>query len=196
MSATGQALYRINLIRERREKEKKAENQRNLIASLVLACFGLFIISIAYSGFTIWKMENILASEKAKLTILKQGYQKYKEAKLIVDKSDIELLSGLQGQNIIWTKKLVSIAKFLPDDYWITKFGYSNGELHLSGFGLIPQNQEQLITLEGYLNALRSDTSFADVFKSIRLSSATRTEDGGAKVRFDILASTLKKKAK
>ncbi len=195
MSATGPALYRINLIREMREREKKAEQQRSMTATIGLICFGLFLMSLIYSGLTIWQMERVIAGEQVKLNHLKQEYQKYTAASLIVDKSDIELLNDLQSRGIFWTKKLATMAKYLPDNYSITHFTFGNNEMQISGFGYITPQQDQLLILDGYLNRLRTDSTYADVFTKLHLNSAQRTEDGAGRVSFNFSSYTAKWKA-
>ncbi len=190
MIPKGPALYRINLIRELREREKKAEKQRSFTALVGIVCFGFFILSLLYSALTIWKMENVLSGEKIKLAHLKSEYTKYKETKLIVDKTDIEMLNELQGRGILWTKKLVSIAKHLPEDYSISRFSYTNNELHVFGQGFVSQDQEQLLVLDAFLNRLRADTTFNDIFSDVHLNSAQRQADNAGKIAFDFTAYT------
>jgi hypothetical protein len=193
--SNGTALYRINLIREMREREKKAEQQRSRAFTLGVACFGLFLLSLIYSGVTIWKMERVLMAEQVKLDRLKQEYRKYTAASLVVDKSDIELLNDLQGRGIFWTKKLAAMAQYLPDNYWITRFSFANDELRVSGYGMISPQQDQLLILDEYLNRLRNDKTFSDVFTNLHLNSAQRTDDGSARGAFEFSAYTGKWKA-
>ena len=161
-----------------------------------LACFGVFLASVIYSVLTIWKMEKVIASEKVKLTLVQQEYQKYKAAKLIIGKVDIELLNELQGKGIFWTKKLATLAKYLPDNYSITHFTYANNEMRVVGLGQINPQQDQLLILDEYLNRLRSDTLYADLFKKIHLNSAQRGDGGeGGKISFEFSAFTKKWKA-
>jgi hypothetical protein len=193
---TSPVRYRLNLIRELREKENRRERRRKLLVLSGIACFGLFILSILYSGLTMWKMEQVLSSERNKLNSLKVEYNKYTVTKLIVDKSDIELLSDLKGRGILWTRNLAALAKHLPDNYWITHFRYANNELQVSGYGYASPQQDQLLVLDSYLNQLRSDTTFSDVFKTVRLHSAQRSEEQGqARVSFDFSAYTAKWRA-
>jgi Tfp pilus assembly protein PilN len=139
-------------------------------------------------------MQGVLATEQIKLDRLKVEYQKYTAAKLIVDKSDIELLSELQSRGVFWTRKLAAVAKHLPDNYWITNFSFSGEDLHIHGFGFISKNQEQLLVLDEYLNRLKADTTFSDTFKNLYLNSATRQEGSGSpQVAFDLSASLPKK---
>ncbi len=188
-----QGMYRINLIRELRDREKKSEKQKSLAVTIGVACFIFFLISLLYSGFTMWRMENVIGSEQLKLTRLKQEYNKYKVTQLIVDKSDIELLNELQGRGMLWTRKLATMAKHLPDNYWITRFSYANNELRVTGYGYIPPNQDQLLVIDSYLNSLRIDTSFTDQFPHVQLNSAQRTEENGnSRVAFDFSAFTTK----
>ena len=192
---TGPALYRLNLIRELREREVKSEQKRRMTLILGLGCFGFFILSLLYSGLTIWQMEGVLNHEEKKVKELKQEYQKYKSSKLIVDKSDLELLNSLQGKGIFWTKKFVAIAKHLPDNYTITSFTYGNDQLKVAGYGSLSEQQDQLLVLDDYLNRLRADTSFSDTFKQLQLNLADRKSEGGL-VLFEFTASIPGKKRK
>jgi Tfp pilus assembly protein PilN len=172
-------MYRINLIRDLREQEFRQERKRRMSLIVGLGCFGFFLISVLYSALTIWQMEGVLKRERQKVDHLKQEYQKYTATRLIVDKSDLELLNGLQGKGIFWTKKLAAVAKYLPDNYWITHFSYAAEHLKVSGFGYVGPQQDQLLVLNAYLDKLRADTSFADVFKAIQLVSADRGNEAG-----------------
>lgn len=191
---TGTSLYRLNLIRDRREKELKSERQQRLSVILGLGCFGFFILSALYSGLTIVQMENILTIEKEKVDRLHQEYQKYTAAKLIVDKSDVELLNALQGKGVFWTRKLSALAKHLPDNYWITSFAYGNNKLIVKGHGFANIQQDQLIVLNDYLDKLRHDSTFSDTFNRLQINLSERKEDGSG-VIFDFSAFTSKWKA-
>jgi Tfp pilus assembly protein PilN len=195
IAQTGPALYRLNLIRELREKEVKSERKRRMTLILGLGCFGFFVLSLLYSGLTIWQMEAVLNREEKKVQDLHQEYQKYKASKLIVDKADLELLSGLQGKGIFWTKKLVAIAKHLPENYSITSFSYGNDQLKVTGYGATSAQQDQLLVLDNYLNRLRADTSFSNTFKQLQLNSADRRIDAG-QIAFEFTAFTSGKKKK
>jgi hypothetical protein len=188
---TGHGLYTINLIRDLREKEIKVERQSRLLRIFGLGCFGFFLLSLLYSGLTIWQMEQVLELEKDKLSRLNLEYQKYTAARLIVEKSDLELLNDLQGKGVFWTRKLASMAKHLPENYWITSFAFKDEELKVSGYGYASQQQDQLLVLDQYLNRLRSDTSFADTFHKMQLNIAERRQDA-AHIAFDFSAYTKK----
>jgi Tfp pilus assembly protein PilN len=192
---TGTSLYRLNLIRDRREKELKSERQQRLAVILGLGCFGFFILSILYSGMTILQMERILTLEKEKVEKLQQEYRKYTAAKLIVDKADVELLNDLQTKGVFWTRKLSALAKHLPDNYWITSFTYGNSILNVKGHGFANAQQDQLIVLNEYLDKLRQDTTFSDTFTRMQMNLSERKEDGGG-VNFDFSAFTSNVKAK
>lgn len=189
IARSGPALYRLNLIRDLREREHRKERQKRLSVILSLGCFGFFAISLIYSSLTIWQMENVLVAERDKLERLKVEYQKYTATKLIVDKSDVELLNTLQGKGIFWTRKLAAIANHLPDNYSITQFDYHSQILHVKGIGTPSPQQDQLLILDEYLNRLRADTSFSNTFKNVYLNIADRGNEAG-KVSFDFSAMT------
>lgn len=189
-------LYRINLIRDLREKEFRQERKRRMALIVGLGCFAFFLISVLYSALTIWQMEEVLRRERHKVDHLKQEYQKYTATRLIVDKSDLELLNSLQGKGIFWTKKLAAVAKYLPENYWITQFSFNAERLRVAGYGYVGAQQNQLIVLNGYLDKLRADTTFADVFKVIQLVGADRGGEAGAgRCSFEFTADTDAKRA-
>lgn len=181
--------YQINLIRALREKERDAERKKRLTFLFFTGCFGVLILTVLYSGMTVWQMERVLKSEEKKVAYLKNEYRKYASSRLIVDKTDVELLNSLQGKGIFWTKKLAAMAKHLPESYAITRFSYQEGELQVSGWGYVTSKQDQLLILDDYLRRLRMDTTFSDIFKTIYLSRADRqSEDGGNRVNFEFSA--------
>jgi hypothetical protein len=194
ISRAAVSLYQLNLIRDLREREIRTEKKKRLSVILSLGCFGFFALSVLYSGLTIWQMERVLSQEKDKLERLRVEYQKYAASKLIVDKTDIELLSGLQGKGLFWTRKLAAMAKHLPDNYWITQFEYNNEMLHVKGYGLPNPHQDQLMVLDDYLNRLRGDSTFSDIFTKIYLNQTNRAEDNG-RVGFEFSAVTRNWKA-
>lgn len=182
--------YRLNLVRDLREREARRERQRRLAFLLGASCFLILALSIAYSGLTMWKMERILAHERQKVKALTQEYRKYQSSRLIVEKGDVELLSSLQGRGIFWTKKLAALATHLPENYWISHFTYKDGELRVSGHGYASSRQDQLLVLDGYMNRLRQDTTFSNVFKHVFLSRSDYTEEGGeSRIAFEFQAT-------
>jgi hypothetical protein len=184
---TGMNLYRLNLIRELRERELKSERRNRLSVILSLGCFGFFVLSLLYSALTIMQMEHVLSAEEEKVNRLKVEYQKYTAAKLIVDKSDIELLNGLQGKGIFWTRKLVALAKHLPENFSITAFSFNNDVLLVKGHGYAGPKQDELLILDNYLNELRADSTFSNTFLKIQLNLVVRGEDA-SRVNFDFSA--------
>jgi hypothetical protein len=171
--------YRINLVRNLRASERKQESQRRLQAMAGLACFAVLALALAYSGMTIWKMEGVLTSEAEKLAQVQAEYRKYTATRTIVDKGDVELLSSLQGRGIFWTRKLAALATHLPENYAITSFNYNNGELIVTGHGFVGGSQDQLLVIDAYLNRLRADSAFSDVFRQLHLNAAQRRSDAG-----------------
>lgn len=189
MQASAQSLYKINLIRELRERQKKKEERTRLALILGFGCFGFFLLSIIYSSLTIWQMERVLTHESTQVARLKQEYQKYKASKLIIDKTDIELLNDLKSKGFFWTKKLAALANHLPDNYSITSFAFEKEMLRVSGYGYVNPKQDQLLVLDDYLNKLRADTNFSDTFSKLQLKSAERKEEGG-KFGFNFIATS------
>lgn len=191
IAKTGSALYRVNLIRDLRNNEMRRERKQRLAVILGAGCFGFFILSLLYSALTMIQMEHVLSQEKDKVERLRQEYQKYTAAKLIVDKSDIELLNDLQGKGIFWTKKLAAMAKHLPDNYWITRFAFTNNELKIEGYGYATTQQDQLLVLDGYLNRLRQDSVFSETFDRIQLNTVDRHMESN-RIGFGFSAFTSK----
>ena len=169
--------YTINLVRKVRIDEKKADRQRLTITVLLICCFGILILSLLYSALQILRMEQTLTEEQEKLDRIEKEYRQYKATQTIIDKSDIELLDRLQHNRIFWSKKLVATAQYLPENYWITQFGYKKPSFYVDGYGYISKKQEQLITMDDYLNQLRVDTTFNDVFRNTYLNLTDRQDE-------------------
>ena len=185
--------YQINLIQRLRLQEKKEQTRKRTLTLLTIAAFAALLLSLGYSATTVLHMNLVIAKERGELARIEREYKKYKATRMIVDKSDIELLDRLQTGRIFWTKKLAAMAYHLPNKapnpYWITKFGYKAPALNVQGYGFISNRQEQLITIDDYLNSLRNDSTFADVFPTSYLNATTRDDEGyRERVTFDYSA--------
>ena len=185
--------YRINLILQIRQKERREQVQKSTVMLFTVVSFVLLFLAAAYSASNVIKMRQSIDSERSTLRRIEAEYRKYRATKMIVDKADIELLDRLQTQRIFWTKKLAALAFHLPnrppDPYWITRFGFDKSVLNVRGYGFISPQQEQLVAIDEYLNGLRSDTTFSDIFKTIRLNATSRDDENNhERVSFDYSA--------
>jgi hypothetical protein len=181
--------YHINLIQQIRQKEQKEQVQKSTVTVISVLAFALLFLSATYSASNVIRMYQSIEQERRRLHRIEAEYRKYRAAKMMVDKADIELLDGLQTGRVFWTKKLAAMAFHLPDSYWITRFGYDKDILNVRGYGFISPQQEQLITIDEYLNNLRRDTMFADVFPAVRLNSTSREDEAyRERVMFDYSA--------
>jgi Tfp pilus assembly protein PilN len=178
--------YTINLVRQIRLEEQKLLRQKNRIFILAASCSGVLILACLLLLSQILAMQTKLNSEKQVLARIEQEYGKYRATRMVIDKADIERLDSLQSSRIFWTKKLAALAFYLPENYWITSFKFDAKTLNVQGNGYISMDQEQLITLDDYLNKLRADTTFNDVFKSTYFNSVNRSdEEGRSRVVFE-----------
>jgi len=185
--------YQINVIQQLRQKQKRAQNIQSSINIMVAISIALLIVSMIYTASRIMLMNLTLDAEKNELARIESEYSKYKSTRMIVEKADIELLDKLLTSRIYWTKKLASMALHLPNQppnpYWITSFGFNRTRFNVKGYGLISPEQEQLITIDDYLNSLRNDSTFNDVFKTCYLNSTVRADEGSKeRVSFDFSA--------
>lgn len=169
--------YNINLVRTALIEQKKGERKRLTTLVFLICAVGVLAISSLYTAFGILRMERTLADERRKVERIKAEYRRYKASKTIINKADIELLDKLQHNRIFWTKKLVAMAQYLPENYWITEFGFSKNSFDVDGYGYITKEQEQLITMDDYLNQLRADTAFNEVFKNTYLNLTERKDE-------------------
>jgi hypothetical protein len=178
--------YQINLIGSIRKQEQVSQRRRTYMLGVSVFCFGLLFLSLFYATLQVLNMRGVIKTEISQLNRIKGEYRKYKEMRMIVNKSDIELLDSLQNNRIFWTKKLAAMALHLPDGYWIIKFGYKPPEYTAAGYGYISPKQEQLITIDDFLNLLRNDSTYNDIFKNTYFNSTMRSdEDGRNRVSFD-----------
>jgi Tfp pilus assembly protein PilN len=184
--------YAVNLIRNLRAEEKKRDEKRGRIVMMCTACFGILMLAVLFSVLEVFRIMNTLSEETVKLKRIEQEYKQYTVTNTFIDKADIELLDKLQNKKIFWTRKIAAMAAHLPENYWITRFDFKRGLFTVSGYGYISTNQEQLITIDDYLNMLRSDRLFSDVLRNIYLTATERTdEETGERVSFEYMAMTI-----
>jgi hypothetical protein len=169
--------YTINLVRQLRSEEKKTVELKNRIFTLAVSCSALLGIAILLFIFQILAMESMLTTERRSLARIEFEYSKYKTTRMVIDKTDIERLDSLQSNRIFWTRKLAAMAYYLPENYWIIKFGFDAKTFNVAGYGHISPKQEQLITLDEYLNKLRADTTYTDIFKTTYFNSVIRSDE-------------------
>ncbi|MBN2037672.1 MAG: hypothetical protein JW768_13105 [Chitinispirillaceae bacterium] len=169
--------FKLNLIRELLAEQRAREAVRRKVAALVAVCYSLLGIILVYGIFQTFMMRSMVIDERTRLAVVTEEYQHYKATEMIVSKADVELLDRLQRSRIFWTKKLLAMANYLPGNYWITEFGYDRTAFGVDGYGYISEKQEQLITLHDYLDGLRKEPTFNDVFPSIYLNSTIRKDD-------------------
>jgi Tfp pilus assembly protein PilN len=169
--------YTINLVRQIRIEERKAAQAQNRVFAIAASCICLLIIAVMVMTFQVLGMQTKIANEQQILNRIETEYSKYKATRMVVDKADLERLDSLQSNRIFWTKKLAAMAYHLPENYWITKFSFEGRTLSVEGYGYISSGQEQLITLDEYLNKLRTDTTFKDVFSSTFFNLVSRSDE-------------------
>jgi hypothetical protein len=170
--------YNINLIRQLRHEERRAAELKNRLFTVGVSCFGLIGIAVLTFTFQVLNMDSKLSNERQSLARIEQEYSKYKATRMVIDKADIERLDSLQSNRIFWTRKLAAMAVYLPEDYWIIHFAFDGRAYKVSGFGYISPEQEQLITLDDYLNKLRVDRTYSDVFKATYFDQVVRSDEG------------------
>jgi hypothetical protein len=169
--------YNINLIRELRAQEHRSIELRNRLFTIALTCIGILGISSIMFTFQVLGMEAKLSNERVALAKIEQEYSKYRATRMVIDKADIERLDSLQANRIFWTKKLAAMAVYLPENYWVISFGFDGRVYRVKGYGYITEKQEQLITLDDYLNKLRADSSYSDVFKATLFEDVARSDE-------------------
>lgn len=178
--------YSVNLVRRIRIEEQRALRLKNRIFMLAASCTGLLVIAILVLVSQFLAMRIKIDVEKQQLNRIETEYRKYRATRMVVDRADIERLDALQANRIFWTKKLAALAYHLPENYWITRFAFDGRSLAVSGFGYISLQQEQLITLDNYLNKLRADSTYRDVFANTHFNAVARSDEADrSRVSFD-----------
>jgi Tfp pilus assembly protein PilN len=174
MSAPGSVRYRTNLIRTLRKEEKKYEQRQRLSRIFVIGSLCFLTIAILYAGLNIWSMNSVLKVETENLNRLKAEFAKYNASKETIEKSDVETLNQLQLSAIFWSRKLATLGQYLPQEYWLKTIHFQSNSLRVTGSSSAAMDQAALLTLQGYLEALVSDSTFKKEFPTVRLSNSTR----------------------
>ncbi len=168
--------YRANLIKEilKEEKIQKAKSLRRILYSWT--AFGILALVILDASFKVIHMNQLINFEQEKLDRIVAEYETYQKTEMTINRMDIELLDKLQHNRVFWTKKLAATARYLPDQYWIEDIAF-NTKYEVSGYGYTVPEQQQLMTLDAYLNFLRADTTFNDDFPTSFLEAVVRADE-------------------
>jgi len=186
--------YTTSMIRAIRNEEKRRESLRIKLLSLSAGSGGIVCLALFYALLQVADMSAQVRQERESLDRVKAEYSRYQAQQASIDQEDIERLNTLQKSGIIWTKKLAAMASHLPENYWITRFGYDGFAFSVQGCGILQTKQDQLITINDYLNALRRDSLFSDAFPAIYLNTTRRFEMNElTKVSFDFSAEGISK---
>jgi Tfp pilus assembly protein PilN len=168
--------YEINLIHEMRLGEKRAKRDAALMTWTSFILAGILTLAI-FKGllFTLLVREDLRIAQN-KLNQLKAEYQRYQATNISVQKEDVELLDRMQHSRVFWTKKLSAMASPLPSNYWVNSIHFKTSKLGVKGFGYLDQEQKQLVTLDDYLNVLRSDSVFIKGISQVALVETRRSD--------------------
>jgi hypothetical protein len=182
--------YSINLVRQTRVAERKAEQFRLRISVFSMICFGVLAVAVVFSFFEILSMHIVIMNEHQSVARIKNEYGKYKATRMIVDKADIELLDSLQNSRIFWTRKLTALAVHLPDYFCLGEFKYQPPDFQAAISCPLALQQNQLVTIDDFLNRLRQDSDWHDLFHKTVLYSASRGEqDKKDQMQFQFVSS-------
>jgi len=97
--------YSINLVRQARLDEHKAEKLNVRLVALNAAGFGVLALALFYGLLQVLGMNQKIDTERQNLLRIEAEYGKYKETKMVINKADIELLDRIQSGRTYWTKK-------------------------------------------------------------------------------------------
>jgi len=183
-----QKRYTINFVRERRIQEKKERNRQTVINSFVIVSFGLLTLTVLYTVFSVLGMQSVIKRERKRLEQIETEFKTFNATKMIIGKNDLEALDKLQNNRIYWTKKLAALAVHLPENYWIVSFSYVPPVLDVQGQGYIGSEQDYLLVIDKYLNKLRKDSTFNDIFNTVKLVSSSRVYNKEDQVGFEFQA--------
>jgi hypothetical protein len=182
--------YKTSMIRAIRNEEKHAETLHLRLLVIAAGSFGVLGVAVFFLALQVFAMNSVIQMERNDLMRIQQEYKGYRATTEIIERQDIEQLNRLKKSSVLWTKKLAVIAHHLPENYWITDIQFGSGAMIVKGYGLLQHKQDQLIIINGYLDRLRADTLFNDLFRTISLESTERIADetGQEKVRFEFSA--------
>jgi len=181
--------YTINMVRTIREEERKQHKRQFKLFLFSLLSFGLFALSLAYGALAILPMRAVLHKAETRLNRIEAEYEQYQSTQASIGSEDIKLLDKLYNGKVFWTEVLAAVAYHLPEGFWTSSFKYDGKEFTVKGFGRTGGKQDHLIVIDHYINRLRNDEAFRKVFKSVRLNSTSRNDDGGRSlIYFDISA--------
>jgi Tfp pilus assembly protein PilN len=98
-------------------------------------------------------------------------------------KKKLETLNDLIKKQLYVTKPLSAIPKAIPEGAWLTRFTFEKkdkekADLTLDGMSYLANSDEEMKTVNQFVQNLKSNPEFAKFFKNINVTSIDRRQMG------------------
>lgn len=188
-------MIEINLLPvELKEKSKKnpAELKKFVVifpllgAILVIINIFLILFSIIQGGQlrALNNKWNSLESQRNNL----QAYKKEADGAASGEKS----IQQLVKDRITWSERLNKISLYLPSGLWLDEMVINSGKDFLVRGSVISLQKEEMGQINKFIDSLKNDSSFFEIFAGLELSSMQSRSVSGYDIVDFVLTGSLK----
>ncbi len=176
-------MFEINVHRVTREQRRKARQRRFWSLLLGAIYIALLVLFTGIFTFHVLLLRQNISAKEEELKRTEQIYSSYGSLNEGVSVDVLRVVSHIKGDQPRWGMKLQLLATLLPPQMWLTKVslvtekqqGKDKNLLQVSGSIVVPEEENALTVISGYLNTLRTDERFSEDFESIELLFAKRS---------------------
>ncbi len=189
-------MIEINLLPpELKTTAKKMTIQENYLLYIIPGLIGIIIFIHLFLGLSVAikkiqlgalsKKWNSLESQRKTLEDLQGGHD--------ISHSESRVIQQAMAKRINWAKKLNKLSLKLPLGVWFNEITVSPKNFILKG-SVISLQQEEMNSINKFIENLKSDTDFLNDFNSLELGPIQRRTVGGYDIVDFILSGSPKAK--
>ncbi len=187
-------MIEINLLAEEFRKENKKKNtDLNCCICLVSLFFAIILfIHLSLAVFTILQSNhlNILNRKWRVLEPQRKLIENLKQESTFFSEG-AKIIQQLTNQRITWAEKLNKLSLCLPPGVWFNEISFESAAFILKA-SVISLEQKDMELINKFLDNLKKDTGFSNVFIKLELDSVQKKTLGGYEISQFVLVGVLK----
>ena len=120
-----------------------------------------------------------------------------KEGQIDISKTDIQNLSKLESEQILWSPKLKALADITPEDMSVTELEFKNRKLIISAISKLHPGEKEFKVIDHFIELLKNNIQFSEHFTTITFLNSERIRSKGQEMlAFKVVALTKKQSVK
>jgi len=146
---------------------------------------GLFLVTFIWFIVLNTRLNNVIDQRKTTISNIEADTRKLKnKGKFNLSKKEINNLYKIETERVLWSKKLIALSKFTPEDMSITKLDFRKKKLSISAVSNLDEGTKEFTVVEDFMNRIKQNEEFNKDFKNIKFNNLDKEH-----TRFDQLLS-------